>query len=69
VKALCAGLDVPAPLLVFDNEKAGLKEVGGAFTDGGGRGGSEEGGLGVFEEDLRPGGGGKDMMNCCPEEK
>ena len=36
--------------------------------DGGGRGGSDDGGFAVFERDLRPGGGGKDMMNACLEE-
>ena len=36
--------------------------------DGGGRGGSDDGGLEVFETDFRPGGGGRDMMNACLEE-
>jgi hypothetical protein len=69
VKALYAGLDVPPPFFPYADAKAGLKEGGGVFADGGGRGGSEEGGCGVEEEGLGPGGGGKDMMNGCPEEK
>lgn len=42
-------------------EFAGLKAGAGLTADGGGRGGREVGGCGV--EDLRPGGGGYDMMN------
>lgn len=44
-----------------------MKE-GGGFADGGGRGGSDDGGCGV-EDARRPGGRGKDMMNGCPEAK
>ena len=69
VKALGVGLEIPAPYVLLAEGKADLKEDGGAFADGGGRGGSEEGGCGVVEDDLRPGGGGKDMMNGCPEER
>jgi hypothetical protein len=41
--------------------KAGLKPAAGR-EEGGGRAGKEGCGDGV---DLRPGGGGYDMMNCC----
>lgn len=68
VKALCAGLGIPAPFVWLAERTAGLKEGGGAFADGGGRGGNEEGGCG-FEVALRPGGGGRAMMNGCAEEK
>lgn len=69
VKALCVGLEIPAPFVWFAEGKAGLNEDGGAFADGGGRGGNEEGGCGLEEMGWRPGGGGRDMMNGCPEEK
>ncbi len=69
MNALYAGLDVAAPFVLLAGRKAGLKAGGGAFADGGGRGGREDGGFAVLEEDLRPGGGGKDMMNGCPEAK
>lgn len=69
MNALYAGLDIAAPFVLPVEEKAGLKEGGGAFADGGGRGGREDGGCGVVDGDLRPGGAGKDMMNDCPEEK
>lgn len=68
MNALYAGLDTPAPFELVAEENAGLKEFSGPFASGGGRAGSEDGGCGVAEEDLRPGGGGKDMMNGCPEE-
>jgi hypothetical protein len=67
VKALYADLEPPAPFVVLVEGSTGLKDCGVVFADGGGRGGSEEGGWGVVE-DLRPGGGGKDMMNGCLEE-
>lgn len=65
VKVLYAGLEIPAPFGLAEEEWMGLKE-GGGFADGGGRGGSDDGGCGV-EDDGKPGGSGKDMMNGCPE--
>lgn len=66
-KALCVDLDVLTPFVLLADGNTGLKEFVGALADGGGRGGSEEGGCDVMEEGLRPGGGGKDMMNDCPK--
>jgi hypothetical protein len=39
VKALWPGLEADATALLLVAEKAGLKEVGGAATEGGGRAG------------------------------
>lgn len=69
MKVLYADLETAAPFVFPAEKKAGLKECDEGFTDGGGRAGSEEGGCGVAEEGSRPGGGGRDMMNGCPEEK
>ncbi len=69
MKPFCTGLEIPALLMRLAEGKVGLNWVGGAFANGGGRGGSEEGGCGFEEAGLRPGGGGRDMMNGCPEEK
>jgi hypothetical protein len=68
VKALCGGLEIFVPFVWLGEGNAGLKECDGGFADGGGRGGNEEGGCAVVEGDLGPGGGGKDMMNGCPEQ-
>lgn len=67
--ALCAGVDVAAPFVLLFEGIACLKEVAVLLADGGGRGGSDEGAWGVAEEVPRPGGGGKAMMNGCPEDR
>ena len=54
MKALWPGLEVGTAALLLAGGNAGLKDVGGAATDGGGRAGRPAGGCVV--EDLRPGG-------------
>jgi hypothetical protein len=62
--ATCLGAKPPnAPYEAEDAPRPSLLgKEGGLKADGGGRAGRDGCGEGV---DLRPGGGGRDMMNCC----
>lgn len=65
VKALYAGLVPFPPIPLCDGGMGDFDEETEALMEMGGRAGSEDGGCPLVEDDWRPGGGGKDMMNGC----